>query len=180
LFEEIELLEGLQSVDSEDKSVVRSHTETVHELLELDIVEDEGRDVVGVLLSHHLVGLGLNLGGDTISVSEDSGGDLVAECSGVVVSLLLRVRNTEGEVLGDLVEVVFDGGHEFSLWVLLNLGSLSSSRLVSSNILIRDGVGSNIWEGRNVLNGVWVVVVSGDCGSRGDESAISQEFHYLF
>ena len=40
LFEEIQLLEGLQSVDSKDEGIVGSHTETVHELLELHIVED--------------------------------------------------------------------------------------------------------------------------------------------
>ena len=110
LLEEIEFLEGLQSVDSEDNSIVWSHTETGHEILNLNVVEDHGGDVVGVLLGHGLVGVGLNLGGDSVGVSEDSGGDLVAESSGVVVSILLGVGDSEREVLGDLVEVSLDGG----------------------------------------------------------------------
>jgi len=179
LFEEIEFLEGLQSVDSKDKSVVTSHTKTVHELLELNVVEDHGGDVVGVHFGHGLVSLGLNLSGDSVSVSEDSVSDLGAEGSGVVVSLGLRVRDTEGEVLGDLIEVGLDGGEELSLWVLLNLSSFSSGGLVSSDVLIGDGIGSNIWESRNVLNRVWVMVVSLDGSGGGDKSAISQEFHYL-
>ena len=180
LFEEIEFLEGLQSVDSKDKSVVGGHTNTVHELLELDIVEDEGGDVVGVQLGHGLVGVGLNLGGDSVGVSEDSGGDLVAESSGVVVSLLLGVGDSEREVLGDLVEVSLDGGEELSLWVLLNLSGFGSSGLVSSDVLIGNGISSDIWESSNVLNRVWVMVVSLDGSGGGDKSAISQEFHYLY
>ena len=179
LFEEIELLEGLQSVDSKDKSVVSSHTETVHELLNLDVVEDHSGDVVGVLLGHGLVGVGLNLSGDSVSVSEDSGGDLGAEGSGVVVSLLLGVGDSEREILGDLVKVSLDGGEELSLWVLLNLSGFGSSRLVSSDVLIGNGISSDIWESRNVLNRVWVMVVSLDSSGGGDKSAISQEFHYL-
>jgi hypothetical protein len=179
LFEEIEFLEGLQSVDSEDKSIVSSHTETGHEILNLNVVEDHGGDVVGVLLGHGLVGVGLNLGGDSVGVSEDSGGDLVAESSGVVVSLLLGVGDSEREVLGDLVEVSLDGGEELSLWVLLNLSGFGSSGLVSSDVLIGNGISSDIWESSNVLNRVWVMVVSLDGSGSGDKSAISQEFHYL-
>ena len=179
LFEEIEFLEGLQSIDSEDKSIVWSHTETGHEILNLNVVEDHGGDVVGVLLGHGLVGVGLNLGGDSVGVSEDSGGDLVAESSGVVVSLFLGVGDSEREVLGDLVEVSLDGGEELSLWVLLNLSGFGSSGLVSSDVLIGNGISSDIWESSNVLNRVWVMVVSLDGSGSGDKSAISQEFHYL-
>tara|TARA_B110000503_G_scaffold104319_1_gene155632 strand:+ start:208 stop:750 length:543 start_codon:yes stop_codon:yes gene_type:complete len=179
LFEEIELLEGLQSVDSEDKWIVGSHTETVHEILNLDVIEDECGDVMGVHFGHGLVGAGLNLSGDSISISEDGGGDLGAEGSGMVVSLLLGVGDSEREILGDLVEVSLDGGEELSLWVLLNLGGFTSSSLVSSDVLIGDGISSHIWESGNVLNGLWVVVVSLDSSSSGDESAISQEFHYF-
>ena len=179
LFEEIELLKGLQSVDSKDEVVVGSHTETVHEFLDLNVVEDHGGDVVGVHFGHGLVGVGLNLGGDAVSVAEDGGGDLVAELSGVVVSLLLGVGDSEREVLGDLIEVGLDGGEELGLWVLLNLGGFGSGGLVGSNILIGDGISSNIWESSNVLNRVWVVVVSLDSSGSGDKSAISQEFHYL-
>ena len=179
LFEEVELLKGLQSVDGKDKSIVGGHTETRHVVLNLDVVEDHGGDVMGVLLGHGLVGVGLNLGGDSVSVSEDGSGDLGAEGSGVVVSLLLGVGDSEREVLGDLVEIALDGGEELSLWVLLNLSGFGSSRLVSSDVLIGNGISSHIWESSNVLNGVWVVVVSLDSSSSGDKSAISQEFHYF-
>ena len=179
LFEEVELLKGLQSVDGKDKSIVGGHTETRHEVLNLDVVEDHGGDVMGVLLGHGLVGVGLNLGGDSVSVSEDGSGDLGAEGSGVVVSLLLGVGDSEREVLGDLVEVSLDGGEELSLWVLLNLSGFGSSRLVSSDVLIGNGISSDIWESSNVLNRVWVMVVSLDGSGSGDKSAISQEFHYL-
>ena len=179
LFEEVELLKGLQSVDGKNKSIVGGHTETRHVVLNLDVVEDHGGDVMGVLLGHGLVGVGLNLGGDSVSVSEDGGGDLGAEGSGVVVSLLLGVGDSEREVLGDLVEVTLDGGEELSLWVLLNLSGFGSSRLVSSDVLIGNGISSDIWESSNVLNRVWVMVVSLDGSGSGDKSAISQEFHYL-
>ena len=179
LFEEVELLKGLQSVDGKDKSIVGGHTETRHVVLNLDVVEDHSGDVVGVLLSHGLVGVGLNLGGDSVSVSEDGGGDLGAEGSGVVVSLLLGVGDSEREVLGDLVKVGLDGGHELRLWVLLNLSGFGSSRLVSSDVLIGNGISSDIWESSNVLNRVWVMVVSLDGSGSGDKSAISQEFHYF-
>lgn len=179
LFEEIELLKGLQSVDSEDEGIVWSHTESVHEVLNLNVVEDHGGDVVGVLFGHGLVGVGLNLSGDSISVSEDGGGDLVAELSGVVVSLLLGVGDSEREILGDLIEVGLDGGEELGLWVLLNLSGFGSGGLVGSNIFIGDGISSDIWESSNVLNRVWVMVVSLDGSGSGDKSAISQEFHYL-
>ena len=179
LFEEVELLKGLQSVDGKNKSIVGGHTETRHVVLNLDVVEDHGGDVMGVLLGHGLVGVGLNLGGDSVSVSEDGGGDLGAEGSGVVVSLLLGVGDSEREVLGDLVEVTLDGGEELSLWVLLNLSGFGSSRLVSSDVLIGNGISSDIWESSNVLNRVWVMVVSLDGSGSGDKSAISQEFHYF-
>jgi hypothetical protein len=180
LFEEVELLKGLQSVDGKDKSIVGGHTETGHEVLNLDVIEDHGGDVMGVLLGHGLVGVGLNLGGDSVSVSEEGGSDLVAEGSGVVISLLLGVGDSEREILGDLVEVTLDGGKELSLWVLLNLSGFSSSSLVSSNVLIGNGISSHIWESRDVLNGVWVVmVVSLNSSSSGDKSAICQEFHYF-
>jgi hypothetical protein len=180
LFEEIELLEGLQSVDSKDKGIVGSHTETVHELLELNIVEDHSGDVMGVQFGHGLVGLGLNLRGDAVSVTKDGSSDLGAQSSSMVVSLGLGVRNTEREILGDLVEISSNGSEEFSLWVFLNLSSFRSGGLVGSDVLIRDGIGSNIGESSNILNRVWVmVVVSLDGSGSGDKSAISQEFHYL-
>ena len=180
MLEEIELLEGLQSVDGKDEVIRGGHTETGHEVLELDVVEDHGGDVMGVHLGHGLVGGGLNLSDDAVGVSEDGGLDLLAELSGVVVSSLLGVGNSEGEVLGDLVKIGLDGGKELGLWVLLNLGGLSSSGLMGSNILIGDGISSHIWESGNVLNGVWVVVVvSHHSGGSGNKSAISQEFHYL-
>ena len=59
-----------------------------------------------------------------------------------------------------MIEIGLDGGKNGVLWVLKGLSSFGSSSLVSSNILIRDGIGSNIRKGGDVLVVVWVVVVS--------------------
>ena len=95
MFEEIELLEGLKSVDGKNEIIWGRHTESGHEILDLDIIEDHGGDVMGVLLGHGFVWSGLD-GGDKVgSISFDGGGDLSAEFSSVVVSLLLRVGDSE-------------------------------------------------------------------------------------
>jgi hypothetical protein len=86
-----------------------------------------------------------------------------------------------------LIEVDLNGSKNGGLWVLEGLGGFSSSGLVSGDILIRDGIGSNIWEGRDELGVVWVVgVVShgreGSSLGGGDEKGNGggcQEFHYL-
>tara|TARA_B110000238_G_C15996193_1_gene382375 strand:- start:81 stop:392 length:312 start_codon:yes stop_codon:yes gene_type:complete len=74
----------------------------------------------------------------------DGVGNLGAEFSGVVVSLALGERNTERKILGDLLEISFDGSEESSLWVLLGLGGFGSGGFVSSDVFIRDGIGSNV------------------------------------
>ena len=56
LLEQVKLLERLQSVDREDKVSVLRHTETSHGILKLDIIEDDGGNVVGVLLGEGLIG----------------------------------------------------------------------------------------------------------------------------
>ena len=86
MFEEIKFLEGLQSVNSEVKVIVSSHTERVSGVLDLDIIEDHSGDVVGVLLSHGFIWSGLNGGKEVGGVLCDSGGNLGAEESGVIVS----------------------------------------------------------------------------------------------
>ena len=91
LFEKIKLLEGLKSVDGKDEIVSGGHTETGHEILELDIIEDHGGDVMGVLLSQGFVWSGLNSGEEGGSISFNGGFDLKAEISSVIVSLGLRV-----------------------------------------------------------------------------------------
>ena len=95
LFEKIELLEGLQSVDSKDEITVTWHTETLHGVLELDVVEDDGGDVVFILLGEGLVWTRLDLGEKLGGVVLDGGADLGAELSGVVVSLGLREGDSE-------------------------------------------------------------------------------------
>ena len=160
MFEKIELLEGLKSVDGKDEVISSGHTESGHEILKLDIIEDHSSDVVGILFSQGFVWSGLNSGKEVGSISFDGGFDLSAEISGVIVSLGLRVGDSEREILRDLVEIGFDGSEDSLLWVLKGLSSFSSGGFVSSNILIRDGIGSNIRKGRDVLVRVWVVVVS--------------------
>ena len=189
MFEKIKLLEGLKSVDSEDELTVTGHTETLHGVLELDVIEDDGGHVMGVLLGESLVWSGLDLTKELGGVILDGSTDLSAEFSGVVVSLGLREGDSEGHVLVYLFEIGFHGGEEGSLWVLLNLGGLRSGRLVRGNIFLSDGIWSNIWEGRDELHVGWVVSVSSKGRkvggfSRGVESgnsdSISKEFHYLF
>jgi len=43
-----------------------------------------------------------------------------------------------------LLEISFDGSEESSLWVLLGLGGFGSGSFVSSDVFIRDGIGSNV------------------------------------
>jgi hypothetical protein len=78
----------------------------------------------------------------------------------VIVSLGLGEGDSEGHVFVDLLEIGFHGGEESSLWVLLDLGGFVSSRLVSGNIFLSDGIWSNIWEGRDEFVVGWVVSVS--------------------
>jgi len=188
LFEKIELLEGLQSVDSKDEVTVTGHTETLHGILELDIVEDDGGDVVFVLLGEGLIWTRLDLTEKFGGVVLDGGSDLGAEFSGVVVSLGLGERDTEGHVFVDLLEIGLHGGEESGLWVLLNLGGLGSGRFVSGDVFLSDGIWSDIGEGSNefVLN--WVVLMfsqgrEGCSISGGDEggnsNSVGKEFHYL-
>ena len=91
MFEKIELLEGLQSVNSEDEIIRGRDSEASHEILNLDVIEDHGGDVMGVLLGHGFVWSGLNSGEEVGGVISDSSGDLGAKGSGVIVSGGLRV-----------------------------------------------------------------------------------------
>ena len=50
-----------------------------------------------------------------------------------------------------MVKIGFDGSEDSLLWVLKGLSSFSSGGFVSSNILIRDGIGSNIRKGRESM-----------------------------
>jgi len=63
--------------------------------LELDIIEDHGGDVMGILLSQGFVWSGLNSGEEVGSISLNGGFDLKAEISSVIVSLGLRVGDSE-------------------------------------------------------------------------------------
>ena len=187
LFEEIELLEGLQSVDGEDELSVSAHTETLLGVLELHIIEDDGGNVVGVLLGEGLIWSGLDLGEELASVVLDSGGNLLAELSGVVISLGLGEGDSERHILIDLLEIGLHGSEESGLRVLLDLGGLRPSSFVGSNIFLSDGIWSNIRKSRDEFVVTWVMSVfskRGQVGSlRGrDEggNSKSKEFHYLF
>ena len=160
LLEEVELLEGLQSVDGKHEVGVLGHTETSHGVLELDIVEDDGSDVVGVLLGKGLIWSGLDLGNKAVSISQDGGTNLGAEISSSVVSLSLGVGDSEGHVGVDSLKISLDRCEKSSLWVLLNLGGLSSSSLMGGDVGIRNGVWSDIWKSSNVLVSVVVVVTA--------------------
>ena len=55
LLKQVELLEGLQSVHSQNQVVVGSESELLHVVLELHVVEDHSSDVVGVLLGQGFI-----------------------------------------------------------------------------------------------------------------------------
>ena len=95
LLEQVQLLKGLQSVDSEDEVAVLRHAETSHGILELNVVEDDGGDVVGILLGKSLIWSSLDLLDQLIAVVQNCFSDLFAETSGSLVSLCLRVAHSE-------------------------------------------------------------------------------------
>jgi hypothetical protein len=186
LFEKIEFLERLKSVNSEVKITVCRHTERVSGVLNLDIVEDHGGDVVGVLLGKSFVRGRFDLSNKFISIIQDGGSGFGNEFFGVLVSGSLGERNTEGKIFVNLFEISSDGVEESLLWVFLNLSGISSGGLVGFNISISDGISSNIWESSDILSIINVSVVSktvklGSFG-RSEEHSNSrkcQEFHYL-
>ena len=68
MFEKIKFLKGLQSVNSEVKVSVWSHTERVSSVLNLNVIEDHSGDVVGVLFGKGFVRGGLNLGNKFVGI----------------------------------------------------------------------------------------------------------------
>ena len=62
LFEEVELLEGLHSVHGKDELSVLWHTETLHGVLELDVVEKDRGNIGSVLLGKSFLRSGLGGG----------------------------------------------------------------------------------------------------------------------
>ena len=70
----------------------------------------------------------------------------------MVVSLVLRVRDTEGHIVVNLLQVGSDGSEESGLRVLLHLSSLSSGRLFSGNFTFSDEIGSDVGKGFNESN----------------------------
>jgi len=149
LFEEIKLLEGFHSVDGKDEFSLFWHTETFHGILELNIVEDDGGNVGSVLLGKSFLWSGFGGGEEVGAVVLDGSRDFSGEFSSVVVSLGLGEGDSEREVLANLIKISLDGGEELRLWVLGNFSSFRSGSLMSGNILIRDGIGSNIRKGRD-------------------------------
>ena len=87
MFEKIKFLEGLESVDGKNEIIWSGLSESSHEILKLNIVEDHGSNVGGVLLGHSFIRSGLNGSNKIIGVRGNSSGDLGGEGSGVVVSL---------------------------------------------------------------------------------------------
>ena len=73
-----------------------------------------------------------------------------------------------------MIEIGLDGGKNGVLWVLKGLGSFGSSSLVSSNILIRDGISSNIRKG---LESMSASIVNEK--SDGKNRCNVEEFHYF-
>ena len=95
MFKEIEFLERLQSVHGEHEILVLWHGESSGGVLNLDIVEDHGSDVVGVLLGEALVGLRVGDSDQLVGVVDDGVGHLGDEGLSMFVSLVLGVRDTD-------------------------------------------------------------------------------------
>ena len=140
MLEEVEFLKGLQSVDTEDEVGVLRHTEASHGILQLNVIEDDGSDVVGILLSKGFIWSRFNMGNEVVCIVQNRVSDLGAEISRGIVSLGLRVADSEGQVGIDGLKICLNRGKQSSLWVLLDLGSLGSSGLMSGDI----GVGSGV------------------------------------
>ena len=162
------------------------HGKSISLFNELDTVENDGTDVVGVLLGEGFVRGRFDLSNKFVSIIQDGGSGFSAEFFGVLVSGSLGERNTEGKIFVNLFEISSDGVEESLLWVFLNLSGISSGGFVGINIGISDGIGSNIWESSDILSIRHVSVVSktvklGSFG-RSEEHSNSrkcQEFHYL-
>jgi len=95
LLEEVELLQGLQSVDCKHQFIISTHTETGHVVLQLYIIEDDSGDVVGILLCKNLIWSCFYLGEEFTSVILNCFGDLLAQFSGVIIFLGLRETDSE-------------------------------------------------------------------------------------
>lgn len=95
LLEEIQLLQRFQSVHCENQVTIITHAEASHVILQLHIVENNGSDVVGVLLGESLIWSRLYLSEELSRVILDCFGDLEAKLSGVIISIGLGEADSE-------------------------------------------------------------------------------------
>jgi len=181
LFEQVQLLEWLKTVNSLDKFCGFWHTEGLHVILQLDVVENHGSDVMSILLCQSLVWWGFNSGNQSLSIVLNGVADLGAKLLSVEISFSLGERDTEGHVVVNLLEIGSNGSQESTLRIFLNLGSLGSSSFMGSNFLFSDGICSNIWECRDELNST-VVVSLEHCGFSWDgeecKNAEREKLHF--
>jgi len=185
LLKQIELLQWLQSVNSKDQFIIGSHTESAHVVLELDIIEDDSSNVVGVLFGQDLIWACFNLRKKFTGVILNCFWNLLAGFSGMIVLLCLRETNSEWEISIDWFKISLDCLEEGRLWVLLYLSGFGSGGLMSCNISISNSVGSNIWESSKIFVTVRMSMVLSEriqlCSlSRVEEgSKYHCEFHYF-
>ena len=147
LFEEVKLLEGLQSVDSQDKVLILVQAKLSHVILELDIIKDERGNVVSILFGKSIIWGLVNSIDQFLGIFLNGIADLGGESLSSVVSRVLREGNSERQIVIDRLKIGSNGLEKSSLWVLLDLGGICSCFLVSSNILLSDGISSNVWKG---------------------------------
>ena len=176
LFKEIEFLKRLQSVHGENEIFVLWHGKSSGGVLNLDIIEDHGSDVVGVLLGQALVGLRVGDSDQLVGIVNDSVGNLGHKSLSMIVSFVLGIRNAEGHIVVNLLQVGSDGSEESGLWVLFNLSSLGSGTLLSGNFSLSDEIGSDVGKSFKESN-IWDMS-SAYSGSSSNKSSIIQEFHY--
>jgi len=172
LFEEVKFLERFHSVDSKNEFSIFWHTESLHGILELNIVEDDWCEVGSILFGESFFWSGLSGGEEVAGVVHDGCGNLGAEFSSVIVSFSLGERDSEREILWDLIKISLHWCKELSLWVLKYLSGVSSGSFVSSDVFIRDGISSNIWESWE-FESTRLINEKSNCERNGEE------FHYL-
>lgn len=89
LFEQVQLLKRLKSVNSENQVLVFIHAEILHVFFQLDVVENQRSDVVCVLLSQSIIWCLVNSSDQLRGVVLNSICDFGANGLGSVVSLVL-------------------------------------------------------------------------------------------
>ena len=150
LLKEIELLETLQSVDSKDELTIHGHAKTFHGILQLDVIENNSTNIVGILLCKTLISTRFNFSEELSGIIFDCIWNFGAEFSSMVISFSLWETDSEWHIFVDLFKVGFHWGEQICLWVFLYFSCFSSGSFMCGNIGFGWGGRSDIWEGSDL------------------------------